>query len=104
MVFRATESLGPIAAIAAIYLITALFTELITNNAAAVLIFPLAIAVAETFGVNPRPFAMTVAFAASARWGEVSVPSAFLSSFSSGSSFWSVVWPPRVHLNPSLKP
>ncbi|UCD27913.1 MAG: SLC13 family permease [Planctomycetota bacterium] len=66
LVFDATQNLGPIAAIAAVYLITTIFTELITNNAAAALIFPFAIAVADAFGVNPRPFAMVVAFAASA--------------------------------------
>ncbi|KZY26396.1 hypothetical protein A3725_16755 [Alcanivorax sp. HI0035] len=49
-----------------VYLITALFTELITNNAAAVLIFPVALEVAEKFGVSPLPFIVAVMFAASA--------------------------------------
>ncbi len=66
LVFDVTRGWGPVAAIAAIYLLTTLFTELITNNAAAALVFPFAVAVANAFGVDPRPFAMTVAFAASA--------------------------------------
>lgn len=61
--------LGPVSpwlALALVYLITALFTELITNNAAAVLMFPVAAAVAEQLGVNVLPFAIAVMFAASA--------------------------------------
>ena len=57
---------GPIAALAAVYLVTTMFTELITNNTAAVLIFPLAVAIADQLGLNPRPFAIAVAIAASA--------------------------------------
>lgn len=57
---------GPYALLAAIYLLTSIFTEVVTNNAAAVLMFPFAVAVAEQFGVNPRPFVMAVMFAASA--------------------------------------
>ncbi len=65
LVIKCTHLLGPIAALAAIYFVTSLFTELITNNAAAILVFPLAIAVADQLGVNPRPFIFAVAFAAS---------------------------------------
>ncbi|WP_251976376.1 SLC13 family permease [Salinicola avicenniae] len=50
----------------AIYLLTTLFTELITNNAAAVLMFPIAQAVATSLGVSLMPFAIAVMFAASA--------------------------------------
>lgn len=65
LVIKGTQTLGPVAALAAIYLVTSLFTELITNNAAAILVFPLAMAVADQLGVNPRPFIFAVAFAAS---------------------------------------
>ncbi len=65
LVIKSTHLLGPIAALAAIYFVTSLFTELITNNAAAILVFPLSIAVADQLGVNPRPFIFAVAFAAS---------------------------------------
>lgn len=49
-----------------VYGVTMLFTELITNNAAAALVFPIAMATAEGIGVNPRPFAIAIAMAASA--------------------------------------
>ena len=57
---------GPYMMLAGVYLMTAIFTEVVTNNAAAALTFPFAIAIAEQMGVNPRPFALAVAFAASA--------------------------------------
>lgn len=57
---------SPWLALLAIYLITALFTELITNNAAAVLIFPIATGIANQLGVSPMPYIVTVMFAASA--------------------------------------
>jgi di/tricarboxylate transporter len=53
----------------AVYFVTMLFTEMITNNAAAVLVFPLAMTAAETLQVNPLPFAIAVAIAASAGFG-----------------------------------
>ena len=62
-------SFGPLTpwiALAMVYALTALFTELITNNAAAVLMFPIALAVSEQLGVNFLPFAVAVMFAASA--------------------------------------
>ncbi|ABV37593.1 TrkA-C domain protein [Shewanella sediminis HAW-EB3] len=48
-----------------VYLATWLMTELITNNAAAALMFPVAYSIALGFGVDILPFIMTVAFAAS---------------------------------------
>lgn len=48
-----------------VYLITLLLIELITNNAAAALIFPIAYNIAIGLGVSPMPFIMAVAFAAS---------------------------------------
>jgi di/tricarboxylate transporter len=51
--------------LAALFLITNIFTELITNNAAAALAFPLALAVSEKLGANPMPFVVCVCFAAS---------------------------------------
>jgi di/tricarboxylate transporter len=60
-----TVDLGPIATLAAVYLITVLFTEMMTNGAAAVLVFPLAMTVANELGLNPRAFAMAVVFGAS---------------------------------------
>ena len=47
-------------------LVTALFTEMITNNAAAVLVFPVALEVARWLEASPLPFIVAVMFAASA--------------------------------------
>ncbi len=52
--------------LAALYLITNLFTELITNNAAAALAFPLALSISSTLGMDPTPFFICICFAASA--------------------------------------
>lgn len=53
-------------ALLGVYLMTWLLTELVTNNAAAALAFPVAIATAKAFGVDPTAFVMVVAYAASA--------------------------------------
>ncbi|GGY09701.1 sodium:sulfate symporter [Litchfieldella qijiaojingensis] len=60
------DDLSPWLALAMVYVMTVVFTELITNNAAAVLMFPIAMAVAEQLGVSFMPFALTIMFAASA--------------------------------------
>lgn len=52
--------------LAALYLITNIFTELITNNAAAALAFPLALSISNTLGMDPTPFFVCICFAASA--------------------------------------
>jgi di/tricarboxylate transporter len=56
---------GPLVMLAAIYLLTALMTEVMSNNAAAVLVVPIAISTAEAMGVDAKPFLVAVAFAAS---------------------------------------
>ncbi len=56
---------GPLVTLAVIYLITALMTEVMSNNAAAVLVVPIAISAAHNLGVDPKPFLVAVAFAAS---------------------------------------
>lgn len=61
-----SKSLGPYALVAIVYIITNIFTEMITNNAAAALSFPIGLAVAQQLGVNPMPFFMTICIAASA--------------------------------------
>ncbi len=58
--------LGPWAVLSVFYLLTALMTEIISNNATALLIAPIAITTAQTMGVDPKPFAIAVMFAASA--------------------------------------
>jgi len=56
----------PYLALAMIFAATALLSALATNNAAAVIMFPLALATAEKLGVNILPFAITVMIGASA--------------------------------------
>jgi di/tricarboxylate transporter len=57
---------GAVGVLLAVTLAVALFTELVTNNAAAVLMFPIATATAASMGLDPRGFAIAVAIAASA--------------------------------------
>jgi di/tricarboxylate transporter len=59
-------SLGPLAVLSAIYLITSALTEIMSNNAAAILLTPIAMGLAVQLGVDPRPFVVAVMFAASA--------------------------------------
>lgn len=57
---------GPYAALAGVFILTLVLTELVTNNAAAALVFPIALSTAQGFGVDPMPFVMAVAYGASA--------------------------------------
>ena len=52
-------------ALVVVFLMALVITELVTNNAAAALVFPLAYNIAISLGVNPMPFVMAVAFGAS---------------------------------------
>jgi di/tricarboxylate transporter len=57
---------SPMLALAVIYLGTIVFTELITNNAAVALMFPIAMRAAEDLEVNPLPFLFCLMIAGSA--------------------------------------
>ncbi|MDZ7332644.1 MAG: SLC13 family permease [candidate division KSB1 bacterium] len=59
-------SLGPLGILAGVYFMTSFYTEIITNNAAAALVFPIGFAAADQAGLDPRPFALAVAIGASA--------------------------------------
>ena len=58
--------LGPLAALIILYGVTLFATELLSNATVAVLITPIAVALAESLGVDPRPFLVAVMMAASA--------------------------------------
>lgn len=58
--------LGPLAALAIVYGGTLFLTEILSNAAVAVLLTPVAVALAESLGVSPRPFLVAVMMAASA--------------------------------------
>ena len=57
---------SPIFALGVIYILCSILTEVVTNNAVAVIVTPVAIALAQSLGVDPRPFVVAVMFAASA--------------------------------------
>ncbi|MFV0490727.1 MAG: SLC13 family permease [Pseudorhodobacter sp.] len=57
---------GPLLALAAVYAFTSILTELVTNNAVAVLMAPIGVGIAAELGVDPRPFLVAVMFGASA--------------------------------------
>ncbi len=61
-----SKGFGPLGVLAALYLITTIFTEIITNNAAAALVFPIALAASQQMGIDPKPFFVAIAIAASA--------------------------------------
>lgn len=57
---------GPLVLLAVMFVITNVFTELMTNNAAAALAFPISLSMAQHLGVSPMPFFVTICMAASA--------------------------------------
>lgn len=59
------EGSSPFIALLLVYITTLLLTELVTNNAAAALMFPMAFGVSQSLGIDIMPFALAVAFAAS---------------------------------------
>ncbi|MGY6633485.1 MAG: SLC13 family permease [Alkalilacustris sp.] len=58
--------LSPLIALALVHAATSVLTELVTNNAVAVLMTPITAGLAASLGVDPRPFVVAVMFAASA--------------------------------------
>ena len=57
---------SPVVILVGIMLLTSLSTQLLSNNATAILILPIAISAALELGVNPKPFIIAVCFGASA--------------------------------------
>ena len=58
-------NLGPLVVLAILYIITAILTETMSNNAAAIILAPICLSVAATMNVDPRPFLVAITFAAS---------------------------------------
>jgi di/tricarboxylate transporter len=60
------QGLGPSFVLAGIMLVTSIGTHVLSNNATAVVVLPVAIAAAVAIGVDPKPFIVGVCFGASA--------------------------------------
>ncbi|CAM5270095.1 dATP pyrophosphohydrolase OS=Stutzerimonas stutzeri OX=316 GN=CXK95_13735 PE=4 SV=1 [Stutzerimonas stutzeri] len=56
---------SPLLMLGFVYLLTTILTEILSNNAVAVLVTPVAIGIAQSLGLDPRPFVIAVMFAAS---------------------------------------
>lgn len=61
----AFDGMGTVGIVFGVVLATSLLTEVVTNNAAAVVVFPIAVSVANAAGLDPRSMALAVAVAAS---------------------------------------
>ncbi len=60
------QTASPLMLLAAVYLVTSILTETVTNNAVAIVVTPVAAALASAMGLDPRPFVVAVMIAASA--------------------------------------
>lgn len=65
LVVRHVSSFGPLALLAAFFVFTVILTQPMSNQAAALVVLPIAIAVSRKLQLNPRAFVMAVTFAAS---------------------------------------
>ena len=60
------DGLPPILLLAALYAVTSILTEMVTNSAIAVILTPIAVGLAQQAGIDPRPLVVAVMFGASA--------------------------------------
>ena len=60
-----SDFLSPVIILGLFYLVTTVLTEIISNNAAVVLLLPIGVAVAQKLGLDPKAFALAIMFAAS---------------------------------------
>jgi len=60
------QGVSPYLLVFAVYALTSFLTEIVSNNAVAVIVTPLVISLAQTLGVDPRPLVMVVMIGASA--------------------------------------
>ena len=63
------QGLSPFMMILAVYLLGLILTEFLSNNAVAVIYTPIAIQLAHSLGVDPRPFVVAVMFSATLAFG-----------------------------------
>jgi di/tricarboxylate transporter len=66
LLIDSVHDLSPLVALIVLYVVTLVLTELLSNATIAVLITPIAVALAESLSVSPRPFLVAVMMAASA--------------------------------------
>lgn len=60
------EPAGPYLTLAAVYLLASILTEVVTNNAVAIILTPIVVSIAASLGLDARPFIVAVMFGASA--------------------------------------
>ncbi len=60
------QTFGPIGIVTGLFLVTSIYTEIITNNAGAAIMFPIALSVSQTLQMDAMPFIMAVVIGASA--------------------------------------
>ena len=65
ILIASVDGLSPLVALIVLYLVTMVLTELLSNATVAVLVTPIAVALAESLGVSPRPFLVAVMMSAS---------------------------------------
>jgi di/tricarboxylate transporter len=65
LLIGSAHDLSPLVALIVLYLVTMVLTELLSNATIAVLLTPVAVALAESLAVSPRPFLVAVMLAAS---------------------------------------
>src|SRR3546814_18093273 len=70
LLIGSVDGLSPLAVLCLLYLITMVTTELLSNATVAVLMTPIAVALAQSLGVSPRPFLVAVMMAGSAARSE----------------------------------
>ncbi|WP_167619047.1 SLC13 family permease [Maribellus sediminis] len=63
---QTVHDLGPLGVLAILYVFTTLLSEIISNNAAVALVFPVAIVASEMLGVDAKPFFVGIAMAGAA--------------------------------------
>jgi len=60
------SGLDPVFVLAGVILLTSVSTHVLSNNATAILLLPIAISAAQNLGIDPKPFVIAVCFGASA--------------------------------------